>query len=251
MASTAMRVALLLAVSCLLTLGYCQVNTQAGTPIRTTHPPALQRLAGTGDNAPSLPTGIIYTQPISSSGTLYQSSWLPPNGGGDLDQYVWDNFTLYSTQTVTEIDWFGGYDPAKLGTGGPVFDFSVAIFPSIPAGTQPDVVNPPLVQYQAGGNAGETLFGTVGSTTIYAYTFTLPTPFTATAGTKYWVQLEAFQHGPPDWGIVAGTGGDRQHFQRYAAAGNVYYRFFPGDTAFALLGPLNYPYQVHLPLVYR
>ena len=35
----------------------------------------------------------------------------------------------------------------------------------------------------------------------YAYQFALPDPFQAAAGTKYWLQIQAFQSGPPDWAV--------------------------------------------------
>lgn len=188
-------------------------------------------------NSQAIQTGSVYEQPIDPNGKLLLSSWLDPDGS-DNDQYVWDNFTLQSNATITEIDWFGVYDPIRFGAGGPVLDFSVSIYPSSPAGTEPAVANAPLVQYQTGGNAGETSSGTVAGGTLYAYKFSLPTPFLASAGVKYWVQIEAFQQGSlPDWCLVTGSGGDGNHFRKIpGAGGDVMYRAFPGDAAFALQG---------------
>ena len=190
-----------------------------------------------GINAPDIQVGSIYTQPVDPNGKLLLSSWLDPDGS-DNDQYVWDNFTLQSNATITEIDWFGVYDPTRFGAGGPVLDFSVSIYPSSPAGTEPAVANSPLVQYQTGGNAGETSSGAVAGGTLYAYKFALPTPFVASAGVKYWVQIEAFQQGGlPDWCLVTSSGGDGNHFRKISGAGgDVMYRAFPGDAAFALQG---------------
>ncbi len=188
-------------------------------------------------NRQAIQTGSIYEQPIDPSGKFLLSSWLNPDGS-DSDQYVWDNFTLQSNVTITEIDWFGVYDPTRFGAGGPVVDFSVSIYPSSLAGTEPAVANPPLVQYQTGGNAGETSNGTVAGGTLYAYKFSLPTPFVASAGVKYWVQIEAFQQGSlPDWCLVTSSGGDGNHFRKTSGAGgDVMYRAFPEDAAFALQG---------------
>ena len=188
----------------------------------------------------ALVTGIIYEQPVDPNGKLLLSSWLDPDGS-DNDQYVWDSFTLQSNETITEIDWFGVYDPLRFGAGGPVVDFRVSIFPSITAGTEPDIANPPLVHYQTGGNAGETSIGMAAGTTLYAYAFNLPTPFPASANAKYWVQIQAFQHGSiPDWCLAPGRGGDSRHFRRTGGAGgDILYRFAPGDAAFALLGPFS------------
>jgi hypothetical protein len=195
------------------------------------------------------PAGVLYSQPPTSNGVLYQSS----RNGTDYDQYVWDNFAILSGQTIsiTEIKWRGGYDPLKFGSGGPVVAFRVAIYPSIAGGTQPDVTNPPLVDYLTGGNAGETLVGTFGGTIMYDYTFVLPAPFHAMAGTKYWVQIEASQSGIPDWGIAAGTGGDGSHFRRTANAGDVFYQIVPGDAAFTLLGSAGNAHRIYLPLMFR
>jgi hypothetical protein len=181
----------------------------------------------------------LYTQPPSNGGGLYQSSWWDPDGS-DYDQYVWDNFTLVSSEAVTGFEWRGGYDPTHFGMGGPAVDFSVAIYSSIPAGTQPDVGNyaaqNPLVEYQAGGNAGETSAGTFGGVQMYDYHFTLPSPFQATGGVKYWVQIEAYQHGIPDWGVSVGTGGDNGYFRRISAAADIYYQSVSGNVAFTVLG---------------
>ncbi len=171
----------------------------------------------------------VYTQPPSPTGGLLQSSRWDPNGS-DFDQYVWDNFTLSSNQAVTEIDWRGGF---MFGSGGALIEFTVAIYASILAG-EPDVINPPLVRYHAGGNAGQTPAGTFGGITMYDYKFTLPAPFQAVAGTKYWVQIEAIQNGIPSWGIAAGTGGDGRYFRRIAGVGDVSYQAPPGDAAFTL-----------------
>ena len=183
--------------------------------------------------------GPIYTQPVDPSGRLFLSSWLDPDGS-DFDQYVWDNFTLQSNETITEIDWFGAYDPMRAGLGGPVLDFTVAIYPSIAAGTEPAVANPPLVEYQTGGNAGETSIGLVNGIPMYSYAFSLPTPFNASSGVKYWVYIVASQHGSsPDWSIAAGIGGDGSHYRwGSGAGGDSGFRSVPGDAAFTLLGLL-------------
>lgn len=184
-------------------------------------------------------TGTLFSQPVDPTGPLLLSAWLDPDGS-DFDQYIWDNFTLPSNATITEIDWFGVYDPLKFGQGGPVLDFSVSIYPSNISGTEPAVAGPPLVEYQTGGNAGETAIGTAGGGTLYAYAFALPTPFMASAGVKYWVQIEAFQQGTvPDWSLAAGSGGNASHFRRTTGAGgDIMYRTAPGDAAFTLIGSI-------------
>ncbi|HXH28273.1 MAG TPA: calcium-binding EGF-like domain-containing protein [Candidatus Polarisedimenticolia bacterium] len=179
---------------------------------------------------------VVYSQPPSAGGGFYHSSWWDPDGS-DYDQYVWDGFVLGSDQGIDRIEWRGAYDPAYFGSGGPVVDFTVSIYASIAGGYQPDVIHPPLVQYSAGGSAGESFAGTVGNAAMYDYAFDLPTPFHAVAGVKYWVQIEASQYGIPDWSIAAGTGGDGQYFRRIASVGDITYQLVPGDAAFNLVAP--------------
>jgi hypothetical protein len=69
---------------------------------------------------------------------------------------------------------------------------------------------------------------------IFDYRFTLPLPFQAEAGRKYWIQIEALQNDYPDWAIVAGTGGDGSHFMRMAYVGHFGNSSAPGDAAFTL-----------------
>jgi len=184
----------------------------------------------------------MYTQPVDPNGKILLSSWRGPDGS-DNDQYVWDEFTLQLDGTITEIDWFGVYDPTRLGAGGPVLDFRVSIYPSIAANTEPAVANPPLVHYQTGGNASEASIGMVGAYQMYSYTFSPPTPFAVSAGVKYWLQIEASQNGSvPDWSFAAGSGGSGNHYLRTSGAGgDILYRFAPGDAAFTLLGTVANP----------
>ena len=182
-------------------------------------------------------TGVIYSQPPKSSGGLIPSSSRDPDGSA-TDWSIWDGFAFDQAQTIAEVRWRGGYDPAKSGSGGPVQDFTVDIYSSIPAGTEPNIAGRPLVHYKVGGNAGETPAEVLGGVQTYDYRFTLPVPFQAAAGTRYWVQIEAYQSGAPDWGLSVGSGGDGGHFGGSGPSGEGYYfRFAPGDAAFTLLAP--------------
>jgi hypothetical protein len=235
MSSKLIRAVPFFVVAICLAVAYSIANAQPHAMTDKTSSPIGQSGASVRHNAPSGPTGVIYSQPHNLSGVLYPSSWQEPNGN-DADQYVWDNFTLQASSgiTITEIQWRGGYQ----SNSGTVLTFTVAIYPSIAGGSQPDVSHPPLVQYQASGNAGETPTGTFGGTAMYDYDFTLPAPFTASAGTTYWVQIEAWQSSIPNWGMAAGSGGNGQHFRRMTNGSDIFYQVVPGDTAFTLLGPV-------------
>lgn len=185
----------------------------------------------------SLQASSLYAQPVDANGKLLPAARLEPDGS-DLDENVWDEFTLPSGGTLTRLQWYGGYDPLRQGKGGPVQDFTVSLYASIAAGTEPAIDNPPLVTYQVGGAAGETAVEVINGVQLYAYAFDLPTPFMAEAGVKYWVQIQASQQGSvPDWGFASATGGTGYHFVKTSGAGgDVLYRFIPGDVALMLLG---------------
>jgi uncharacterized repeat protein (TIGR01451 family) len=196
--------------------------------------PAEQPIPNGRDAVSASPLGIVYIQPPSPAGGLLQSSLRDPDGSA-TDQWVWDGFTLSSAHDITEVQWRGGYNLALPGTGGPVANFTVDIYASIPSGTEPDISQPPLVHHEVGGNANETPAEILGGVQTYDYNFVLPAPFHAAAGTKYWVQIEAYQPGAPDWGLSAATGGDGQYFRRIAGGGGYIYQLVSGDAAFTLL----------------
>ncbi len=182
----------------------------------------------------------VYNQPHNLSGTLYQSSWWMPDDS-DWDQWVWDSFILSDNAAITEVTWRGGYIYGGQYTPA-VEKFTVAFYKSISAGTEPDIIYGPLVEYRSSGNAGETYAGTFGGARMYDYHFTLPSPFQASAGTKYWVQIEAWQRGLPEWGLAAATGGNGSHF-RWLRGGHQY-QIVPGDAAFALTAAEGRTYTI-------
>lgn len=149
---------------------------------------------------------VLYQQPPNAAGGSFVSAWWDPDGS-NYDRYVWDAFSLGVSADILSIDWRGTY-----GVSGPATNFTVAIYASIAAGTQPDFSQPPIVEYQTGDNAGQTFAGVFGGATMYDHHFALPVPFPAQAGVKYWLQIEAWQSGFPDWGWAAGSGGEGSHF---------------------------------------
>lgn len=179
---------------------------------------------------------LVFDQPHAGSGATLQSSYWDPDGS-DYDQYVWDGFLFNDATAVNEIHWRGGY-PGSAGTsGGNITKFKVSIYASIPAGTQPDLgylYTGPIVSYTVNGRANETYAGTFGGTALYDYRYTLPHAFQAVANTRYWLQIEAWQPGWPNWGIAVGTGGNGSHFRRFSYIGDAFYQFGSGDAAFSL-----------------
>jgi|GEM_PF-1830194 len=181
----------------------------------------------------------VYTQPQYATGGQYKSAWYAPDGM-DNDENVWDAFVLPADTAITEVRWRGAYTNYLSGAGrAPVYDFSVAIYSSIAAGSQPNVVNGRLVRYYTESNAGETPAGQAGGVAMYDYHFTLPSAFQAQAGVKYWLQIIASQgltptyYWPPDWSWARGSGGEGSHFRRVGGTGGTYYSI-TGDCTFTL-----------------
>lgn len=179
---------------------------------------------------------VVFDQP-ATTGTSHKSAWYAPDGL-DSDEYAWDSFICSADTAVSRISWRGLYQYSANGFAhAPVTNFSVAIYRSISGGSQPDLgTGGRLVRYYTNSNAGEIGSGTIGGLPVYDYTFTLPAPFQAVAGTKYWVQIEATQglapgtSWPPDWAFcnATGTGG----YFRKITGGT--YQAMSGDCAFTL-----------------
>jgi len=203
--------------------------------------------AGAGNPLPVQVAAMLYSQPPKPMGGILLSSLRDPDGSA-ADQWVWDGFIFSSRQSITEIRWRGAYDPARLGSGGRVVDFTVDIYPSNATGAQPDVTRPPLVHYEVGGNAGEVAAEVLGGVQTYDYRFPLPAAFEADAQKKYWLQIEAYQGGSPDWGLSAAASGDGAYFRRIPGQG-ANYQLVAGDATFALFGPLSSGVRVRMPLV--
>lgn len=170
----------------------------------------------------------IFSQPHNGTGTLHPASTMDPDGS-DWDQFVWDSFEMPANQSITEIRWRGGFDPAPWG-GGPVVNFQVAIFGNSGQLWEPDVVAGPLVEYDSGNACGQSYAGTFGGTTLYDYAFALPSPFPALGGTRYWINITAWQPSVPDWGFAAASGGNGSHVRLLYHV----YQNVPGDLAFSL-----------------
>jgi hypothetical protein len=193
---------------------------------------------------------VVYSHAMSPTGNIQKSSWWYPEGRDD-DHHTWDAFTLAAPATISEVRWLGGYTNFLQGAGqAPVYAFELSIWPSIAAGSQPNVVGQPLAEWLVESNAGESPTGTtvqtswpypVAQTPVYSYRFVLPEPFQAAAGTKYWLQIVARQgltpqyYWPPDWGLPGAAGGDNSHFRAIGGSGHTY-QSMSRDLSFTLLG---------------
>ncbi len=232
-----------LRVIALLVLALAVVSCKGDRPREATSKAALESASQprtpVAAEAAATPTvalpAVALRQPPKSNGGIIPSAWRQPEGSA-RDRSVWDNFLFETPHTLTEVRWRGAYDPANQGAGGPVVNFTVDIYGSIPTGSEPNLAEAPLVHYVVGDNAGEQPAEKVRGVQTYEYRYALPQPFEAAALKSYWVQIVAFQNGDPDWGFAVGSLGDGRHFRISGAAGEGYYhQLAPDDVALELV----------------
>ena len=184
--------------------------------------------------------GIVFSQPTTTSGMLLLSSYMLPDGNIDGMEYRFEKFTLATTTGISHLRWRGGY-VGNNQASNPVVEFIIKIYGSTANGFYPDLANPHLKKYTITGNASETAEGLFGGVQMYDYSVTLPTSFVATAGTGYWIQIEASQYGYPlTWGHATGAGGNNAHYRRL---GNSYYGG-AGDLALTLSADVPTSYAI-------
>lgn len=163
---------------------------------------------------------VVYQQAALAGGAPFASQ-NDTGGNGDFAK-VFDNFSLTARTLVTDVHWVGGYfNPTSQA---PINSFLVQIW-SDAAG--PGTV---LLADSQAGVANETLIS--GST--FSYDFDLTTAFVAEANTTYWLSIQPTLLFPPQWGWVAGTGGDGVAYQDFFGTRTQQ----PLDLAFSLTGHL-------------
>ncbi len=232
-------------VQAVASANYTFVNwTENGVPVSAT---ANYTFTAAGDrdlvaNFTSSATnlGIVFSQPTTTSGTLLLSSYMLPDGNIDGMEYRFEKFTLATTTGISHLRWRGGYI-GNNSAGNPVVEFIIKIYGSTANGFYPDLANPHLRKYTVTGNANQTAADLVGGVQMFDYSVTLPTSFVATAGTGYWIQIEASQYGYPlTWGHATGAGGNNAHYRRM---GNSYYSG-TGDLALSLSADVPTSYAI-------
>lgn len=106
------------------------------------------------------------------------------------------------------MDWTGGYFTSGslyLAAPGTLTGFTLDIL-SDNAGQPGTVLASDIIT----GNAGETSSGS-----LYTYSAALSTPFSAAAGTQYWVSIVADLPYLPQWGWVESTTGNNNSYQDF------------------------------------
>jgi hypothetical protein len=173
---------------------------------------------------PAMADSIVYNQSWDGSGNLFASQNDTTGGNGNFAT-VYDNFTLGSSSTLDKVTWVGGYfnPPAQ----GPITAFTIQFYADT-GGSGPGAS---LFSENVSGTANETFLSNVNGFPIYTYSLNI-NPFTANAGTTYWMSLVPDLGFPPQWGWATGTGGDGAAWQCFFGTCGA----TPADQAFALYG---------------
>lgn len=147
------------------------------------------------------PPGHESTIPAGTSGYVEARTSQIVTDGSPPSQ-VFDDFTLSAAATIRTVGWQGIYCVQQVGSAAPAptaSSFTVSFYPDV-AG-RPNVATPiqrsTYTVSQTGQvfekNVSGLICGTAANTTwpFYRYSVTLATPFTAVAGMKYWISVQA------------------------------------------------------------
>jgi hypothetical protein len=145
---------------------------------------------------------VLYTQPTNfPAGSVYASQNDTSPGGVGSFSVVYDDFTLATDANLSSVSWQGGYfNPGQLGN---IAAFKINLYSNN--------VNTPgalLASFTIAGNANESLVGNSFFGPVYNYQASLAGGFAVTAGTRYWIGIQAEMPFPPQWGWHTGTGGN-------------------------------------------
>src|SRR6478736_546361 len=128
----------------------------------------------------------LYSQPYDGGAVAF-SSQNDTGGGNGAFATVYDNFTLGSAATITNLAFTGEYfNPATIG---PISAFNINFYAD--SAGQP---GSSLWSSVISGNGGESC----DATPICTYNVT--TNFFANAGTQYWLSVVPHLSYPPQWG---------------------------------------------------
>ncbi|WP_083713113.1 hypothetical protein [Paludisphaera borealis] len=148
----------------------------------------------------------VFDQPTNLNGAY--ASQNDPSGGLGNFATVYDNFTIGTGATITDVSWVGSY---FNGAPAAISGFTLTFYADN-AG-QPGTA---LATDFIVGNANETSLGLDDqSDPAFSYSAILNTSFAATAGTQYWLSIVADMGFPPQWGWEYGTGGDNSAYQDF------------------------------------
>lgn len=139
------------------------------------------------------------------------SSQLSTGGTFSFASQVADDFSLAANATVQKIRFWGAY---FNGVPAPISSFNVLVYADAggqPTGTPGDPTGTALHSFSVSATVLDTGAPfSLGSSNILQYDVSLGAGFLATAGTTYWIAIQAVVDFPPQWGWASQAvgGGD-------------------------------------------
>lgn len=177
---------------------------------------------------------VVYDQPVDVNGSAFASQNDTTGGNGSFAK-VYDNFTLNTTTTVTDVHWVGSYfNPAQQGS---ITSFLIEMWAN--AAGQPGAN---LFGDTIPGTANETAIASISGFPTFSYDVDLSPSFVAQAGTTYWLSIQPSMGFPPQWGWNTGTGGDGVAYQDFFGSRSP----LANDFAFSLTGTVPEPASLAL-----
>jgi hypothetical protein len=172
---------------------------------------------------------IIWNQPAVNTGRLFSSENDTAAGGFGHFSTVYDDFLFAGGATITDVHWTGGFFDGNEAAGNPS-GFTIAFW----ADSSGEPAAAPLLSEHFNGNAGQGGGFSCAGFPCFTYQIDpLTTSFAAAAGTRYWISIVADQSFPPNWGLLAASGGNGNGAAVQDFFGQ---RVAIGDVAFALSG---------------
>ncbi len=161
--------------------------------------------------APGWATQVLVYGQSPDYADLYASQ---NDTGGTFGAFAtaYDNFTLGSGTTITQVQWTGGY--LNPQSQGPISMWNVNFYAD--SGGQPGSL---ISNFGIPGTGGEAFLGldNLGDP-VYGYTVTVN--FSAAGGTTYWMSVVPDLAFPPQWGWTTSLQGDRVAWQDYFGTGS-------------------------------
>lgn len=191
---------------------------------------------------PKTPIKVSHTSLNPASSTVFEARTSQIVTNGALPAQLFDDVTFTGATTIRTVQWQGVYCVQAANAAAPsptATSFVLGIYPD--ASGRPNTAAPiqtaTLTLAQANQvfdkNVGNATCGTASNVTyaFYNYSATLPTAFTATAGVKYWISVQAVTPSyAVYWGWRNGVADNNLSIQLFDGTWTTY----PVDRAYAL-----------------
>ncbi len=179
---------------------HCQLAAYAAPALALS---ALIALSACGKDQPTQPVTLAHdtTVPAATSGNVEARTSQIVTDGSSPSQ-VFDDFIVAQGGTVRTVGWQGIYCVQQANAPAPTptaTSFTVSFYSDVSG--RPNTAAPLQTSTYTVAQAGQVFEKTVAGLTcgtatnttwpFYRYSVALATPFTAAAGTKYWISIQA------------------------------------------------------------